>query len=167
MVQPSAPRKWQGLPGNISCPRTLPAAHPSQHARQVPHWRCDGRVEAMGMVRCGFMCWRQKAKVECALRPAGSLTFWNSKSKCRTHDCPSVAHALAPIFAPYTIPTAFSTVSYTGIGLKLIAAASWSEDSNPHSRHDVCRPLRRALPTPAACLLTKHMRPPWGVFLNE
>jgi hypothetical protein len=40
MVQPPpAPRKWQGVPGDMSWPRMVPAIQPSQQAVQLPQLR--------------------------------------------------------------------------------------------------------------------------------
>src|SRR5258706_6404865 len=41
IVQQPAPRKWHGTPGFISWPRMVPSTQPSQHAVQLPHWRCS------------------------------------------------------------------------------------------------------------------------------
>src|SRR5437016_5550903 len=39
MLQQPSPRKWQGCPGYISWPKTVPLTQPSQQAVQVPHCR--------------------------------------------------------------------------------------------------------------------------------
>ena len=47
MVQHCSPRKWHGVPGFISWPKTVPTIQPSQHAVHVPQDR-DGARDGAG-----------------------------------------------------------------------------------------------------------------------